>query len=201
MEAGIQFLSNLSGGATIALMVFFLIAGPTVFIIGTAIESIGNYVIHLFPMSFRTGTFGDQEWMAAWTIFYWAWWISWAPFVGTFVARISRGRTIREFIIGVVAMPTGMGFVWFAIVGSTVAGQRFTELGAADEDDFFVRERPYGTFRRSITLPAGIDESAISAEFIDGLAEITVAGGAAAAGQRRIELKHQPREPTPRKLG
>src|SRR5918999_5602101 len=119
VERGIQFLANLSGGATIALMVFFLLVGPTVFIIGTAIESIGGYLIHLFPMSFRTGTFGDQEWMAAWTIFYWAWWISWAPFVGTFVARISRGRTIREFILGVVAMPTGLGFVWFAIVGAT----------------------------------------------------------------------------------
>jgi choline/carnitine/betaine transport len=130
VEKGIQFLSNLSGGATVALMVFFLIAGPTVFIIGTAIESIGGYLIQLFPMSFRTGTFGDQEWMAAWTIFYWAWWISWAPFVGTFVARISRGRTIREFIIGVVAMPTGMGFVWFAIVGST--GIHLQTSGQAD---------------------------------------------------------------------
>jgi glycine betaine transporter len=100
-------------------MVFFLLVGPTVFIISTAIETIGGYVIRLFPMSIRTGAFTDSDWMAAWTIFYWAWWISWAPFVGTFVARISRGRTIREFILGVVAMPTGMGFVWFAIVGAT----------------------------------------------------------------------------------
>jgi glycine betaine transporter len=130
VERGIQFLSNLSGGATIVLMAFFLVVGPTVFIISTAIESIGNYLIHLAPMSFRTGTFGDQEWMAAWTIFYWAWWISWAPFVGTFVARISRGRTIREFILGVVAMPTGLGFVWFAIVGST--GINLQTTGQAD---------------------------------------------------------------------
>jgi glycine betaine transporter len=130
VERGIQFLSNLSGAATIALMVFFLVVGPTVFIIGTAIESIGGYVIHLPEMSFRTGTFGDQEWMAAWTIFYWAWWISWAPFVGTFVARISRGRTIREFIVGVIAMPTGMGFFWFAIVGST--GIHLQTSGQAD---------------------------------------------------------------------
>ena len=119
VERGIQFLSNMSGGATVALMVFFLVVGPTVVIISTAIETIGGYVIRLFPMSFRTGVFTDSDWMAAWTIFYWAWWISWAPFVGTFVARISRGRTIREFIIGVVAAPTGMGFVWFAIVGTT----------------------------------------------------------------------------------
>jgi choline-glycine betaine transporter len=68
--------------------------------------------------------------MASWTIFYWAWWISWAPFVGTFVARISRGRTIREFIVGVVAMPTGMGFIWFAIVGS--AGIDMQLSGQAD---------------------------------------------------------------------
>jgi HSP20 family protein len=83
----------------------------------------------------------------------------------------------------------------------TVAGQRLTELGAADEDSFFVRERPYGAFRRSITLPAGVSEKDISAEFVDGLAEITVAGGASAAEQSRIELRHQRREPSRRRLG
>jgi HSP20 family protein len=83
----------------------------------------------------------------------------------------------------------------------TVSGQRLTELGAADEDSFFVRERPYGAFRRSITLPAGTSESDISAEFVDGLAEITVAGCASAAGQSRIELRHERREPSRRKLG
>jgi HSP20 family protein len=83
----------------------------------------------------------------------------------------------------------------------TVAGQRLTELGGADEDSFFVRERPYGAFRRSITLPAGVGESDISAEFVDGLAEITVAGGASAAEQSRIELRHERREPSRRTLG
>jgi HSP20 family protein len=83
----------------------------------------------------------------------------------------------------------------------TVAGQRLTELGAAGEDSFFVRERPYGAFRRSITLPAGISEGDISAEFVDGLAEITVRGGASAAEQSRIELRHERREPTRRRLG
>jgi HSP20 family protein len=83
----------------------------------------------------------------------------------------------------------------------TVAGERHTELGGADEDSFFVRERPYGAFRRSISLPAGTSESDISAEFIDGLAEITVAGACKAAEQGRIELRHEPREPTRRTLG
>jgi HSP20 family protein len=83
----------------------------------------------------------------------------------------------------------------------TVAGQRLTELGSAGEDSFFVRERPYGAFRRSITLPAGVSEGDISAEFVDGLAEITVAGGASAVEQSRIELRHERREPSRRKLG
>jgi glycine betaine transporter len=80
-------------------------------------------------MSLKTGV-GDEEWMAAWTIFYWAWWISWAPFVGMFVARISRGRTIREFVLGVVAAPTGFGFLWFAVVGGT--GIHLQTSGEAD---------------------------------------------------------------------
>jgi glycine betaine transporter len=129
VEKGIQFLSNLSGGLTLALMVFFLVVGPTVFIINEGIETISGYILNVLPWSFRTGS-SDPKWMAGWTIFYWAWWISWAPFVGSFVARISRGRTIREFILGVVAMPTGLGFIWFAIVGAT--GIDLQTSGAAD---------------------------------------------------------------------
>jgi glycine betaine transporter len=131
VERGIQFLANLGAGATVLLFFFFLfLGGATVFVIAQGIETIGNYVLQVFPMSLRTGAGGDEEWMAAWTIFYWAWWISWAPFVGMFVARISRGRTIREFILGVVAAPTGMGFVWFAVVGGT--GIQLQTSGKAD---------------------------------------------------------------------
>ncbi len=131
VERGIQFLANLGGAATVVLMFFFLfLGGATVLVISQGIETIGNYVLQVFPMSLRTGAGGQEEWMAAWTIFYWAWWISWAPFVGMFVARISRGRTIREFVIGVVAAPTGMGFVWFAIVGGT--GIDLQRTGQAD---------------------------------------------------------------------
>jgi glycine betaine transporter len=83
----------------------------------------------VLPMSLQTGV-GDEQWMASWTIFYWAWWVSWAPFVGMFVARISRGRTIREFVVGVVAAPTGFGFFWFAVVGGV--GIRLQDTGKAD---------------------------------------------------------------------
>jgi glycine betaine transporter len=130
VERGIQILANIGAGATILLFFFFLFAGgATVLVISQGIETIGNYVLQVFPMSLRTGV-GDEEWMAAWTIFYWAWWISWAPFVGMFVARISRGRTIREFVLGVVAAPTGFGFLWFAVVGGS--GIELQTSGQAD---------------------------------------------------------------------
>jgi glycine betaine transporter len=130
VERGIQFLANVGAVATIVLFLFFLfVGGATVLVISQGIETIGNYILQVFPMSLKTGV-GDEEWMAAWTIFYWAWWISWAPFVGMFVARISRGRTIREFVLGVVAAPTGFGFLWFAVVGGT--GIHLQTSGEAD---------------------------------------------------------------------
>lgn len=130
VEKGINFLANLGSFATIGLFLFFLVVGgSTVLVISQGIESIGTYVLQVLPMSLQTGV-GDEQWMAGWTIFYWAWWVSWAPFVGMFVARISRGRTIREFIIGVVAAPTGFGFLWFAVVGGT--GIELQSTGQAD---------------------------------------------------------------------
>ncbi len=130
VEKGINYLANLGSVATIGLFLFFLaVGGSTVLVISNGIESIGTYVMQVLPMSLETGV-GDEQWMAGWTIFYWAWWISWAPFVGMFVARISRGRTIREFVLGVVAAPTGFGFLWFAIVGGT--GIELQRNGDAD---------------------------------------------------------------------
>ena len=130
VERGIQFLANLGSVATIVFFCFFLfLGGATVLVISQGIETIGAYVIQVLPMSLQTGV-GNEQWMANWTIFYWAWWISWAPFVGMFVARISRGRTIREFILGVVAAPTGFGFLWFAVVGGT--GIDLQQSGQAD---------------------------------------------------------------------
>ncbi len=130
VERGIQFLANLGSVATVVLFLFFLLAGGfTVLVISQGIETIGDYVLQVLPMSLQTGV-GDEEWMSTWTIFYWSWWISWAPFVGMFVARISRGRTIREFVLGVTAAPTGFGFCWFAVVGGT--GIELQRTGAAD---------------------------------------------------------------------
>jgi len=119
VEKGIQFLSNLNMGLAILLLVFLLVVGPTVFIMQTFTDALGAYLYNFIPMSLDSGAFGGGEWLNSWTIFYWAWWISWAPFVGTFLARISRGRTIREYLLGVILVPSGVSFVWFAILGGS----------------------------------------------------------------------------------
>ena len=89
-------------------------------------ESTGNYVYSFWPMTFRTGTGSQAEWVQSWTIYYWAWWISWAPFVGTFIARISKGRTIREFVLGVILLPSAVSMVWFVIFGGTAINLALT---------------------------------------------------------------------------
>ena len=130
VHRGIQWLSNTNMLLAIALLLFLLIVGPTVFQFETLVESIGGYLTTIVPASFRTGAFGDEEWLSAWTIFYWAWWISWAPFVGTFIARISKGRTIREFVVGVLLIPSGVSFAWFAVFGGAAIDLQLS--GAAD---------------------------------------------------------------------
>ncbi|APG94378.1 BCCT family transporter [Sinorhizobium americanum] len=116
---GIQFLSNMNMIIAMLLLLFLVCIGPTIFIFNTFTESLGFYLSDLVTMSFRTAAFSDGKWLGSWTIFYWAWWVSWAPFVGVFIARISRGRTIREFVIGVLLIPSGVTFVWFTIMGGT----------------------------------------------------------------------------------
>ncbi|MGM0873499.1 MAG: glycine betaine uptake BCCT transporter [Bacillota bacterium] len=120
LNKGIKYLSNLNVILAISLMLFLLFAGPTNFIMDLFTTTLGSYLQNLPSMSFKMTPFQrDNTWVQDWTIFYWAWWISWAPFVGTFIARISRGRTIREFTIGVLAVPTVFGALWFSVFGGT----------------------------------------------------------------------------------
>ncbi|WPF66796.1 MULTISPECIES: BCCT family transporter [unclassified Corynebacterium] len=116
---GIQYLSNANMilAAILAIVVFVL--GPTVAVLNLIPGSVGGYLSEFFSMASRTATNSDGEWLSSWTIFYWAWWISWSPFVGMFLARISRGRSIREFCVGVLLIPAGVSTVWFAIFGGT----------------------------------------------------------------------------------
>ncbi|WP_373566930.1 BCCT family transporter [Corynebacterium kozikiae] len=119
---GIQYLSNTNMVFAALLAVFVFIVGPTISILNLIPGSIGNYLDQFTMMIGRTaesanGTAGD--WLSSWSIFYWAWWISWSPFVGMFLARISRGRSVREFCIGVLLVPAGVSTIWFAIFGGT----------------------------------------------------------------------------------
>ncbi|WP_119153185.1 BCCT family transporter [Caldimonas tepidiphila] len=119
VHRGIKWLSssNLVLAALLALAVFVL--GPTVALIDTFTTTLGNYLSEFVRMSLRTTPFRDSRWVGSWTIFYWAWWIAWSPFVGLFIARVSRGRTLREFVVGTVLAPTLAGFVWFSVFGGT----------------------------------------------------------------------------------
>src|ERR671913_228374 len=119
VHRGIQWIANTNMVLAVFLLVFVFLLGPTVFILNAFTESLGGYLANLIPMSFRTAAFSDGEFVTGWTIFYWAWWISWAPFVGVFIARISRGRTIREFVFGVILAPSVVSFIWFAVLGGT----------------------------------------------------------------------------------
>ncbi|QBR92820.1 BCCT family transporter [Nocardioides euryhalodurans] len=129
VERGIKYLSNANAIAAALLAFFLFVVGPTVFILSTFTQSMGAYLTQLPAMSFTTGVFEEQasSWLSGWTIFYWAWWISWTPFVGMFIARISKGRTIREFVIYVVLVPSLVSFIWFAILGGTALDLQLVE--------------------------------------------------------------------------
>ena len=117
VERGIKWLSNFNLALAGLLLLVLLAVGPTGFIFETFTTTLGAYVNQLVTMSLRLSPFSDSHWVADWTIFYWAWWIAWAPFVGAFIARVSRGRTIRSFVTGVVLAPSMLGFFWFAVFG------------------------------------------------------------------------------------
>ncbi|WP_443055706.1 BCCT family transporter [Streptomyces sp. NBC_00690] len=122
VEKGIQWLSNINMVLALLLALFVFIAGPTILILDLLPTSIASYFGELPQLAGRTeagGGEGVAEWLGNWTVFYWAWWISWTPFVGMFIARISRGRTIRQFVGGVILVPSTVSLVWFAVFGGT----------------------------------------------------------------------------------
>ncbi|WP_072921175.1 BCCT family transporter [Geodermatophilus obscurus] len=128
IERGIQWLSNTNMVLALLLAVFVFLVGPTIFILNLLPDALGSYFSDLGEMAARTeATGGDPmaTWLRGWTVFYWAWWISWTPFVGLFIARISRGRTIRQFVTGVLLVPSLVSLLWFAVFGGAgIAAQR-----------------------------------------------------------------------------
>ena len=144
---GIQWLSNINMVLAIVLALFVFVVGPTIFILNLLPTTLGAYFTDLTSFAARSDatimTEEGHQWLADWTIFYWAWWVSWTPFVGLFLAKISRGRTIREFVIGVMVVPTTVSLVWFCVFGGTAIHQdiegtlAFDPATAASESTLF----------------------------------------------------------------
>ncbi|MCC3276640.1 BCCT family transporter [Arthrobacter sp. zg-Y20] len=125
ISRGIQWLSNINMVLAVVLAAVIFVVGPTLFILNVIPAAIGDYATNLAQMASRTEVAGDESmraWLSSWTIFYWAWWLSWTPFVGMFIARISRGRTIRQFVTGVLLVPFVVSVVWFSIFGGAAIG-------------------------------------------------------------------------------
>ena len=119
LDRGVKKLSEINLGLGAVLLVFILILGPTVVILDSFIQNLGGYLDNFFQLSFWTESYQDSSWQNSWTVFYWAWWISWSPFVGLFIARISRGRTVREFVFSVLIIPSLLTFLWITAFGGS----------------------------------------------------------------------------------
>jgi choline/glycine/proline betaine transport protein len=157
VNKGVKLLSNINIISVIVLLLFVLILGPTVYLIGSFTEGLGNYVNNFFDLTFNTHVYEKNTlpWFYDWTILYWAWWISWSPYVGLFIARISKGRTIKEFILAVLILPTLFNFIWMSVFGNSaiwfdfnIAGGKLSEF-ASNPDALmfrFLEYMPLSTF-------------------------------------------------------
>ncbi|HFK8516714.1 TPA: choline BCCT transporter BetT [Pseudomonas aeruginosa] len=140
VDKGIRILSDINMLLACSLLLFVLFAGPTQHLLNTLVQNVGDYLGHLPGKSFDLYAYGGpSDWLGLWTVFYWAWWIAWAPFVGLFIARISRGRTIREFVFGVLFIPLGFTLAWMSIFGNSALEQA---LGGASELGRVAIEQP-----------------------------------------------------------
>lgn len=144
LDRGLKWLSNINVTMAGVLLAALLVAGPTLFLLREFVQSIGVYLASVLPLTFNVSAFAGEEgelWQAAWTTFYWGWWMSWAPFVGVFIARISRGRTVREFVGGVLLVPTLITFLWFSVLGgSALYRELFGEGGLVPPDGVVVAQ-------------------------------------------------------------
>jgi len=162
LDKGIKRLSELNMILAILLLLFVLSFGPTVTILAAFTENLGSYVGVMLERGLMVGAYKDDDsWINAWTIFYWGWWISWSPFVGMFIARVSRGRTVREFVIGVLLVPTILVFLWMTVFGNTaldmVAGG-YSELATTVRDNLpialfaFLNQLPFSFISSIIAI-------------------------------------------------
>ncbi|SDX72041.1 BCCT family transporter [Marinobacter mobilis] len=118
LNKGIRLLSELNMRLTMLILGLFIVVGPTAYVLGALVTNLGDYLVHAVELGFWVDPDPEGQWQGWWTIFYWGWWIAWAPFCGIFIARISKGRTIREFILGVLVAPTLLAAIWITVFGN-----------------------------------------------------------------------------------
>lgn len=139
LDKGIRRLSELNMGLAVILLLVILLLGPTVYLLQTFVQNTGSYAADLVSYTFNLFAYEKTDWLGGWTILYWGWWMSWAPFVGLFIARVSRGRTIREFAMGVLFVPSGFTLLWMTVFGNSaidlIMNQGVTELADAVSED------------------------------------------------------------------
>ncbi len=129
LDKGVRVLSELNIRVASLFLIIMLIIGPTVFLLSSFIQSTGGYVNEIIHLGTWTGVFTDGDFQANWTFVYWAWWISWSPFVGMFIARVSKGRTIREFVLGVLLVPSILTFLWMSVFGGSALFLELNRIG------------------------------------------------------------------------
>jgi choline/glycine/proline betaine transport protein len=138
LDSGVKRLSQANMILAAVFVLFLLLVGPTIYILGGFTQNLGYYLTIFPELSLWTETFRDTNWQGSWTVFYWAWWISWSPFVGMFIARISKGRTVKEFVLGVILIPTLLSFVWMSVFGGSalqLQAHGIADIVAAVKDD------------------------------------------------------------------
>ena len=142
LDKGIRRLSELNMSLAILLLGFVLIVGPTIFLLQAFVQNTGAYLADIVGNTFNLFAYEKTDWIGGWTVFYWGWWLSWAPFVGLFIARVSRGRTIREFVLGVLLVPAGFTLMWMTFFGNSaidlILNQGVTKLATMVEADVSV---------------------------------------------------------------
>src|SRR5699024_6440846 len=177
---GIKYLSNTNLVLAVVLFGLVFVLGPTILMLNLFTDSFGQYVTDIVRMSFRSAPLnsGGREWINDWTVFYWAWWIAWSPFVGIFIARISKGRTIREFLVGVTLVPAVIGFLWFTVFGTSaieVQKKGMLDLGTLETEEVLFAvfsQFPWATILSIIALALIVTffiTSADSATFVLGM--------------------------------
>lgn len=163
LDKGVKRLSELNLGLAILLLCIVLILGPTVMLLQAFVQNTGGYLSDLVNKTFNLYAYQQKEdWLGGWTLLYWGWWISWSPFVGTFIARVSRGRTIREFLIGVLFVPSALTFLWMTVFGNSainaIMHQGATYLAEAVNTDVsvalfvFFEHMPFSTLLSGIAI-------------------------------------------------